>query len=60
MLVSSVEDIQESMGDSVTLEEIHCVLNKIQQFDPPGVGAINVSESLVISARPAPKKYKIC
>ena len=58
MLISPLEDIQESMGDSVTLEEIHGVLNKIQQFDPPGVGAINVSESLVIQLDQLPKNTK--
>ena len=55
MLISSVEDIQELMGDSVSLEEIYNVLDKIQQFDPPGVGALNVSESLVIQLNQLPK-----
>jgi len=35
----------------VTLEEVEAVLSKIQEFDPPGVGARDLKECLLIQAR---------
>lgn len=49
-LTCSLSDIQMSLGvseENVSLEEIEAVLHRIQQFDPPGVGARNVQEYLL-------------
>jgi len=51
-LTTSVEDIIEMIDDAdVELEEVEAVLHRIQDFDPPGVGARDPRESLLIQAR---------
>ena len=58
MFVAKAKDIQELMGDIVALEEVNLVLHLIQQFDPPGVGAANLTESLLIQLDQLPKNTK--
>ncbi len=43
-----VDDLAFSQGVMVEEEEIEAVLEKIQQFDPPGVGARDLQESLLL------------
>ncbi len=45
----SLEEIAESTGTSV--EKVEQVLLRMQDFDPPGICARNLSESLLIQAR---------
>ncbi|MFT7300200.1 MAG: RNA polymerase sigma-54 factor [Porticoccus sp.] len=47
-LVVPVEDIWAPLGDQIELDEVVAVLHCIQQFDPSGVGATNLSECLLI------------
>ena len=58
MFVAKAKDIQELMGGLVALEEVNLVLHLIQQFDPPGVGAANLTESLLIQLDQLPKNTK--
>jgi len=49
MLTTSPEEIWGSLDDDeIELDEVVAVLHRIQQFDPPGVGATNLSECLLI------------
>lgn len=48
-LTSSLEEIQDSLREVISeLSEIESVLNRIQQFEPAGVAARNLSECLSI------------
>jgi RNA polymerase sigma-54 factor len=49
-LAGSLEDIYESLKDEldIELDEVESVLRRIQCFDPPGVGARNLQESMRI------------
>jgi len=49
-LAGSLEDIYESLKDEldIELDEVESVLRRIQCFDPPGVGARNLQESMKI------------
>jgi len=58
MFVSKAKDIQELMGALVTIEEVNLVLHLIQQFDPPGVGAASLTESLLIQLNQLPESTK--
>lgn len=52
MLQATPEEVLEMMGDDeLELDEIIAVLRRIQQFDPPGVAARNLSECLQIQLR---------
>jgi RNA polymerase sigma-54 factor len=42
-----VQDLNLSFGLALTLEQAECVLRKIQQLDPPGIGARNLQECIV-------------
>ncbi len=43
------EDIHSSLADrDIELDEVLAVLHRIQQFDPPGIGARDLRESLMI------------
>ena len=60
-LTSGLADIllncQEEMPDiffEVDIEEVETVLHRIQQFDPPGVGARDLAECLKIQLRQLP------
>jgi RNA polymerase sigma-54 factor len=49
MLTTPPEEIWGSLDDDeIELDEVVAVLHRIQQFDPPGVGATNLSECLQI------------
>lgn len=52
-LTSSFEDIQESLAKNLNVEmdEVEAVLHQIQNFDPAGVGARNLSECLCLQLR---------
>lgn len=52
-LTQSPEEIQQALAGhlDVELEEVVAVLHRIQQFDPPGVGAANLQECLLIQLR---------
>ena len=49
-LTGSLEDIYESLKDEldIELDEVESVLRRIQCFDPPGVGARDLRESIQI------------
>ncbi|BBB27280.1 RNA polymerase factor sigma-54 [Amphritea japonica] len=44
----------EELLNSIELDEVEAVLHRIQQFDPPGVAARNLSECLAIQLRQLP------
>lgn len=51
-LTTPLEDIVETVGqEDIELEEVEAVLHRIQAFDPPGIGARNPRESLLIQAQ---------
>lgn len=51
-LTIGCEDILESLGmDEVEADEVEAVLKRIQLFDPIGVGARSVQESLLVQLR---------
>ena len=49
-LSGSLEDIYDSLKDEldIELDEVESVLRRVQSFDPPGVGARNLQESMKI------------
>jgi DNA-directed RNA polymerase specialized sigma54-like protein len=50
-----LEDLLESLGDDeLELDEIEAVLHRIQSFDPPGVGARDPRECLLLQLRQLP------
>ncbi|MFT5173488.1 MAG: RNA polymerase sigma-54 factor [Gammaproteobacteria bacterium] len=56
-LETALEDLLESLvsqGLDIELDEIEAVLHQVQQFEPAGVGAQNLSESLCIQLRQLP------
>lgn len=55
-LGATLEDILAALDDEDTgEEEIEAVLHRIQSFDPPGVGARNTRESLLIQLKQLPE-----
>lgn len=40
--------------NNITIEEVNAVLHRIQQFDPPGVGAKDLSDCLLIQLKQLP------
>lgn len=56
-LTTSLEDLHEGLGGAdldLDLDEVQAVLHRIQAFDPPGVGARDPRECLVIQLRQLP------
>lgn len=49
-LGTEIEEIYESLKDELDIEfdEVEAVLHRVQNFDPPGVAARNVRESLLL------------
>jgi len=48
----TTDELIESLGDDeITPEEIEAVLHRVQSLDPPGVGARNLRECLLIQLR---------
>ena len=43
-----VDDIAFSVNEETTVEELQFLLEKIHQFDPPGIGARDLKECLLI------------
>lgn len=53
-LASSIEEIHQgllSQLEDLDLDELHAVLHRIQQFDPPGIAAMDLADCLVIQLR---------
>lgn len=49
LLSTTVEDLHQSLRrDDVELDEVVAVLHRVQQFDPPGIAARDLRESLLI------------
>jgi RNA polymerase sigma-54 factor len=48
MLTTTAEDIYALLGGSASQEEVYLVIHQIQQFDPPGIGASTLAESLLL------------
>jgi len=51
LLSSPIQEIYEGLTqqiDNIELDEVEAVLHRIQQFDPPGVAAQNLSDCLLI------------
>jgi RNA polymerase sigma-54 factor len=54
-LGADVEELLETLGDDeLTREEVETVLHRVQSLDPPGVGARDVRECLLIQLRQLP------
>lgn len=54
-LRGSLEDIHLSLGDAeIEMDEIEAVIHRVQAFDPPGVGARDPQECLLIQLRQLP------
>ncbi|MDH5325530.1 MAG: RNA polymerase factor sigma-54 [Gammaproteobacteria bacterium] len=50
-LTAAVEELHQSLveqGLDIELDEVESVLRRVQNFDPPGVGARNLQESMVL------------
>jgi len=54
-LTCSLEDIQASVEEKVELDEILAVLHQVQNFDPPGIGARDLCECLLLQLRALPQ-----
>ena len=55
-LTVSSEDILESFdNEEIELDEIEAVRKRIQQFDPLGVGSLNLQDCLLLHLRPSLK-----
>ena len=50
-LHASLEEIAASVDGEPELDEVEAVLHRVQAFDPPGVGARDPREALLIQAR---------
>jgi len=46
-----VDDLAFTQNIETNLEEVEAVLDKIQSFDPPGIGARNLQECLLVQLR---------
>ncbi|MEJ2576300.1 MAG: RNA polymerase factor sigma-54, partial [Gammaproteobacteria bacterium] len=54
-LGTTLEDIVEALEDpDIGLEEVEAVLHRVQNFDPPGVAARDLRESLLLQLRQLP------
>jgi RNA polymerase sigma-54 factor len=51
-----VDDLAFSQNIETTLEELSYLLSVIQEFDPPGIGAKDLQECLLIQLRRKPEK----
>lgn len=60
-LVSTIEDIHRSLLaqiDELEIEEVEAVLHRVQNFDPPGVAAIDLGDCLRIQLNQLPDDIK--
>lgn len=46
-----VDDLMFRTGEEVTKDEVENMISRVQQFDPPGVGARNLQECLIIQLK---------
>lgn len=54
-LGATIEEITASLDDlEIETDEVEAVLRQIQNFDPPGIGARNLRESILIQLRHQP------
>jgi RNA polymerase sigma-54 factor len=55
-LTISTADVHQALTEELDIEEdeVEAVLHRIQNFDPPGVGARNLQESLLLQLRQLP------
>lgn len=56
-LKSSIESVYEHLSqniDDLDIEEVSAVLHKIQSFDPPGIGARDLQDCLLIQLKQLP------
>ena len=55
-LSMSLEDIHQTLADEqdIEVDEIEAVLHRIQNFDPPGVGARDLKETLLLQIKQFP------
>lgn len=56
-LTTPIEDIHQGLVSQVNdleLDEVKAVLHRIQNFDPPGVGAVDLADCLAIQLRQLP------
>jgi RNA polymerase sigma-54 factor len=54
-LIPSLEEILAGLGeDEIEIDEVEAVLHRLQQFDPPGVAARDLRESLLLQLRQRP------
>ncbi|MDZ7662252.1 RNA polymerase factor sigma-54 [Thiohalophilus sp.] len=54
----SIEEVQQALGDEeIELDEIEAVLHRVQHFDPPGVGARDLRESLTLQLKQFPLEH---
>ncbi|EXJ16383.1 RNA polymerase factor sigma-54 [Imhoffiella purpurea] len=56
-LRADVEDLVAAIDDpGVSLEEIETLVHRVQSLDPPGIGARNLQECLIIQLRQLPQR----
>jgi len=54
----SLEDVQQALGnEEIEIDEIEAVLHRIQYFDPAGVGARDLRESLTLQLKQFPLEH---
>lgn len=55
-LCSTLEEIQQSLGEDIEVEpgEVEVMLHQIQNFDPPGAGARDLGECLLLQLKQYP------
>ena len=54
LLTSSIEQIHQGLGqqiDELDVDEVEAVLHRVQQFDPPGVAGLDLSDCLLIQLK---------
>ncbi|WP_374086602.1 RNA polymerase factor sigma-54 [Methylomicrobium lacus] len=57
-LTSGIEDIFEGLQDQIDdldFDEVNAVLHRIQHFDPPGIAAVDLSDSLRLQLEQLPE-----
>jgi RNA polymerase sigma-54 factor len=50
-LITPLDDIRQSFGQDVTIEQVEDALDQLQQLDPPGVGARDYKECLLLQVK---------
>lgn len=55
----SLEDLVANYSQPVTLAEMEGALEQVQRLDPPGVGARDLKECLLLQLKPGPAHYDL-